>query len=533
MADLSDKILQLDRSQEEAQAKAKAQKLGMPYINVAVYHLDADILKLIPKQQVQSLQCIPLALKDSKMVLGVVDPESEGVLQGLTALEQMTGYQIIPAVISASGYKYGYKTYELSVRENEGERPVAITQKAATELQELEETLKKGQEESDVNVTDLFSAILEEGIRKLASDIHFEPMEDKFEIRFRIDGVLHVEMQRPLHEYKGLASRIKYLAKMPLSSSLHPEDGRFTITVANTPLDLRVASLPTVYGDMITVRILHKDQVLLKLPQLGMRPDLEKLVSTAMAKPHGMILVSGPTGSGKTTTLYSILQEMNNQERKIITIEDPVEYKLQGLEQSQVDVERGYDFAMALRGALRQDPDVLMIGEIRDKESANIGIRAALTGHIVLATIHSNTAVAAYNRLLEMGVEPFLFSGSINIIMAQRLLRLLCENCKKSRPLTPDETKLFQTQIGQVPQTVYEEVGCEQCGTIGYRGRTAIFEVVVPTVALEQLAITRSPLSDFNNQAHKDGLITLYQDGLFKAAQGVTSLAEVARVTSD
>jgi len=284
---------------------------------------------------------------------------------------------------------------------------------------------------------------------------------------------------------------------------------------------------------MITVRLLQKDQVLRKMVDLGLRADLDKAVSEQLKKPHGMILVTGPTGSGKTTTLYALIQELNIAERKIITIEDPVEYKLDGLEQSQVDAERDYGFVEALRGALRQDPDVLMVGEIRDQETASIGIRAALTGHIVLATMHTNNAPAAYSRLLEMGVEPFLFSGSLNIVIAQRLLRLLCPNCKKAHAPSTEETELLKQQLGRVPAQIYEAVGCDQCGRIGYRGRIGIFEVVVPTHQMEQLALHHSAVSAFEEQAHKDGMITMFQDGLLKVEQGQTSIAEVTRVTSD
>lgn len=533
MADIADKLLQLDRDQEETKARERAQKLGIPYIDIVHTELNHQTLKLVPKDQVEALQCIPLMVKDKNLVVGVVEPESAGVIQGLKSLEQMTGYTVLPSIISASGYAYGHKTYELMVRENEGERPVVITDKQESDLAALARKLETGEVLQDVNVTDTLSAILAESIKSLASDVHFEPLAEKLEIRFRIDGVLHKAMERPIQDYRGLVSRIKYLAKMPLGATSHPQDGRFTITVANTPLDLRVSSLPTIYGDMITVRILRKEQILRKLLDLGLRADLEQIVRTAYTKPHGMVLVCGPTGSGKTTTLYAIVQELNSEARKIITIEDPVEYKVAGLEQSQVDPEHQFDFAQALRGALRQDPDVLMIGEIRDTETASIGIRAALTGHIVLATMHANDAPSAYSRLLEMGVEPFLFSGSINVVIAQRLLRLLCESCKKERSISESEKELLGRELGRMPEKVYEAVGCNVCGNIGFKGRIGIFEAFVPSHQMEQLALEKAPVSAFEEQAHKDGMITMLQDGLLKVEQGVTSIAEVLRVTSE
>lgn len=533
MTDLSDKILQLDRAQEEVGAQAKAQALHLPYLDLNSQELDFQIMKLIPPDVVQSLQCIALHVQGKELTVGVVAPDSTAVKAGLASLEQMTGYTIHVAVISESSFAYAHKSYELLVRENEGERPVVITDKQAADLEALMQRMVSEGEVEDVNVTDMLSAILHNAILRLSSDIHFEPMGDAVEIRFRIDGVLHAVLRRPLHDYRGLVSRIKYLAKMPLGSVVHPQDGRFTITVANTPLDLRVASLPTIYGDMITIRILQQEQIVRRLSELGLRADIEKLARAGFTRPHGMVLATGPTGSGKTTTLYAIVQELNNEDRKIITIEDPVEYKVKGLEQSQVDAEHGFSFAEALRGALRQDPDVLMVGEVRDQETGSIAIRAALTGHIVLATMHANNAAGAYSRLLEMGVEPFLFSGSINVVIAQRLLRLLCTDCKISHAPTEQEAALLQRELGRVPQMIFDAPGCEKCGGIGFRGRIGVFEAFAPSHSMEQLALTRSSVAAFEEQAVRDGMISLMQDGLMKVEQGITSVAEVTRVTAE
>jgi type IV pilus assembly protein PilB len=530
---VGDKILQLDRDQEEVQAKIKAEALKMPYINLSGRHIDENILKLIPKEQIEGLQCVPIALAGHLLTVGVVDPQSQGVVDGLKTLQEMTGYQIKTALVSATSFAYGKKSYDLLVKTNEGERPVVLDSKNQDELLQLSAQLKSGKVDREVTVSDLFLAIMAEAVQQKSSDIHFEPDSESLKIRFRIDGVLHLVMERPTGDYHGLESRIKYLAKMPLSATSKPQDGRFTIQVSDAALDLRVASLPTVYGEMMVIRILNQSQVMLPLSQLGLRPDLEQMARSAFTKPHGLILVTGPTGSGKTTTLYAILQELNTPERKIITIEDPVEYKIAGLEQSQVDAERGYDFVDALRGALRQDPDIIMIGEIRDKETANIGIRAALTGHIVLATLHSNTAPASYSRLLEMEIEPFLFSGSINLIIAQRLVRLLCPNCKKGREVTSQEAKTFQKEIGRIPSQIFDAVGCSQCRNIGYSGRTAILEAFTPSRAIEQMAILQASVADFEQQAHKDGMITMTQDGLLKVEQGITTISEIYRVTAE
>lgn len=530
---ISDKILQLDRSQEESAAKNRAVSLNIPYLDLTKTELDEKVLKLVPKQVIEANQCLGISLSGGSLTLGVVDPESEAVRKSIADLIQTTGYKINVALISASSYAYGKKSYDLLVHENVGERPVVISQQNIEQLATIATQMETSKPLAGVSVTDQLSAILARAVEAKASDIHLEPAEKELEIRFRIDGVLHKIFERPLSEYHGLSSRIKYLAKMPLITAEEPQDGRFTITIVDNVLDLRIASLPTVYGDMITIRLLNKDKVMFDLGQLGLRPDLEATMRQSIQRPHGMVLVTGPTGSGKTTTLYGFLRELNTEERKIITIEDPVEYRLSGLEQSQVDSEKGYTFAEALRGALRQDPDVIMIGEMRDKETAGIGIRAALTGHIVLATIHSNDAPSAYSRLLEMEVEPFLFSGSINIVIAQRLIRLLCQHCKQERHPTAEEEKVLRENLGRVPEKIYQPSGCEECGNIGFSGRTAIFEALVPSREMEQLALNKSSISEFEDQAHRDGMITLFQDGLLKVEQGLTSLSEIYRVTKE
>lgn len=533
MADLADKILQFDRSQEEDSTLKIAAGLNIPYVDIRKVELQYDILKIVPKEQIEALHCIPLSIDQNKLVIALIDSQSDTIKQGLVELEQMTGYKMSPVMMSKSSYDYGHKTYELLVRENEGERPVVISKDSQEQLEAVSEEMKANQDVLTATVSTELEAILAEATKNLASDIHFEPNDKAFEIRFRIDGVLHRVFTRPIKEYHGLSTRVKYLAKIPLEASLKPQDGRFTITVGNSPLDLRVASQPTIHGDMITIRLLHQEQVMRHLADLGLRPDLEEMIRVSYNKPHGMVLVSGPTGSGKTTTLYAILQELNTEERKIITIEDPVEYKIAGLEQSQVDVARGFGFIEGLRGALRQDPDVIMVGEIRDQETANIGIRAALTGHIVLATLHANNAPAAYSRLLEMGLAPFLFVGSQNIIIAQRLVRVLCPNCKTTYNPTDEEKAVLQQQLGRIPNTIYQSHGCDQCNNIGYRGRVGIFEAFVPSPAMEKLVFEKSPLTAFMDQALKEGMVTMFQDGLLKVEQGVTTLAEVFRVTQD
>jgi len=386
-----------------------------------------------------------------------------------------------------------------------------------------------------VSTTQLLDKILESAVAANASDIHIEPQEDGFRIRFRIDGVLQEVVKLPLENYHNLLSRIKLLARMNLNVSDRPQDGRFTLTILNRHFDFRVATLPLVHGESLVLRLLEQEARFFTLSELGFHPKIEQAIEEAIRRPTGMILTTGPTGSGKTTTLYALLNELNRPDVKIITLEDPIEYKLPGLVQSQVSHKEGFGFVEALKGALRSDPDIIMVGEIRDLETAEIALQAALTGHLVLSTFHANNAPATLLRLVEIGVKPHLLSGSINLIIAQRLVRKVCQNCKELQPVDRTIVDYLKSHFPKlaIPKALYRGKGCDQCAGTGYRGRTAIGEILVPTPELENLLIQRASSLTVVQYARQINPWTLEYDGILKALEGVTTLEEVFRVARE
>jgi len=386
-----------------------------------------------------------------------------------------------------------------------------------------------------VSTTQLLDKILESAVAANASDIHIEPQEDGFRIRFRIDGVLQEVVKLPLENYHNLLSRIKLLARINLNVSDRPQDGRFTLTILNRHFDFRVATLPLVHGESLVLRLLEQKARFFTLSELGFHSKIEQAIEEAIRRPTGMILTTGPTGSGKTTTLYALLNELNRPDVKIITLEDPIEYKLPGLVQSQVSHKEGFGFAEALKGALRSDPDIIMVGEIRDLETAEIALQAALTGHLVLSTFHANNAPATLLRLVEIGVKPHLLSGSINLIIAQRLVRKVCQNCKELKPVDQNIVNYLKSHFPKlaIPKALYRGKGCDQCAGTGYKGRTAIGEILIPTPELENLLIQRASSLTVVQYARQINPWTLEYDGILKALEGVTTLEEVFRVAKE
>lgn len=367
--------------------------------------------------------------------------------------------------------------------------------------------------ENTTSTSELLETILNKALDEEASDVHLEPGENELRVRFRIDGVLSDPLVLSSTLQPKLASRIKYMAGLKLDVKNQPQDGRFEINLGEKKgkIDVRVAVMPSLYGENIEMRLLMEKTRLLQLEELGFTPEAQAMINQSITEPHGLILNTGPTGSGKTTTLYAFLLKLNKPGVKIITIEDPIEYRLRGINQVQVDRERGFDFNEALRASLRQDPDILMIGEIRDKETADIALRAAMTGHLVLSTLHTNNAPSALARLVEMGVEPYLLSGNINLIIAQRLIRKLCPTCRGQK----------------------QDVKCLNCGGRGYKGRTAIVEILKPSLEMEKLLQQKASLREFMELAKKEGMITMEQDGMAKVQTGITSKEEIERVTKE
>ena len=402
---------------------------------------------------------------------------------------------------------------------------------AEKEKQDLEAITATASAE-DAPIIKLVNLLITQAINDRASDIHIEPDEKSLRIRYRIDGVLHEVMNPPRSVHAGITSRLKIMADINIAERRIPQDGRIGLVVQGKQIDIRVATLPTVHGEKIVMRLLDKSSVLLSLGDLGFLPDNFDRFRESYTKPYGAILVTGPTGSGKSTTLYATLNVLNRPEVNIITVEDPVEYQLPGINQIQTNPKAGLTFASALRSILRSDPDIVLIGEIRDRETAQIAVEAALTGHLVLSTLHTNDAPSALTRLTEMGIEPFLVSSALDAVVAQRLARKLCDRCKEA--YTPTEDELIQAHfpfdLAEEVPTLYRPNGCTACGNTGYKGRLAVHEVMRMTEEIERLVAERASSEDIGKVARSQGMRTLREDGMAKVAQGVTSIEEVLRI---
>ena len=406
----------------------------------------------------------------------------------------------------------------------------ALASQASEQLETDDEQLEAALEEAPI--VKLVQAIMTQAVGDRASDVHIEPTERDVRVRFRVDGVLHDVMHSPKNIQGGLISRLKVMADLNIAEKRVPQDGRISMRVGGRTLDLRVATLPTVYGEKIVIRVLDKSQALLRLEDLGFSDDSYKRFSASFSKPYGAILVTGPTGSGKSTTMYATLNILNEEDRNIITVEDPVEYRLDGVNQMQVNPKAGLTFASALRSILRADPDIVLIGEIRDKETATIAIEAALTGHLVLSSLHTNDAASAISRLVEMEVETFLVASAIDCVVAQRLFRVLCERCKEA--YKPEHAELLAAGYPEwlIPEieTLYRPTGCSACSNTGYRGRAGLYEVMPMSEEIQRLTVDRASADELRKTAIEQGMMTLRDDGLEKARMGRTSIGEIARV---
>ena len=381
----------------------------------------------------------------------------------------------------------------------------------------------------DASVIQLVHRVVKDAVERGASDIHFEPGDEDMRVRYRIDGVLSEAATVPSSAVPAVTSRVKILADLDIAERRLPQDGRISLEVANKAIDLRVATLPCAYGENVVMRILDQSKVMIELAELGMLPQALERFTKAFAQSHGAVLVTGPTGSGKSTSLYGALNQLNTIEKNIITIEDPVEYQLDGITQVQINPKAGLTFASGLRSMMRADPDVIMVGEIRDRETAQIAIEAALTGHLVLSTLHTNDAPGSVTRLIEMGIEPFLVGSAVDCVVAQRLARLLCEECKRRTTITADVMRLNGFNVG-LDLEAYEPVGCPRCGGSGYKGRIGLYEVMWVSDTIRALCVARETSETIAHAAVHEGMMRLREDGLEKVRRGLTSIAEIARV---
>ncbi|MBI2011569.1 type II/IV secretion system protein [Candidatus Daviesbacteria bacterium] len=512
-------------------ARARSIILGVPFIQLEGKGISAEVSNLIPEPVAKRYKLIPFEKSQDKLFVAMADPFD---LQVIQFIEKKSGHKVIPYLADVSDILKAITTqYSQNLT---SDVTSALREVAASQIEQKQE-LDQAEVIREAPVANIVTQLLEYAVKSKASDIHVEPMENQTRVRYRIDGILHEKIILPKKVHDAVVSRIKILAHLKIDERRLPQDGRFSFEFAGTEIDLRISSLPTVYGEKIVLRLLPKSQTAPTLPELGLRGGALKSLQTQILRPHGIILICGPTGSGKTTTLYSILSKTSTTKVNVLTIEDPVEYQIPGVNQVQVNPTIGLTFASALRSFLRQDPNVILVGEIRDTETAELAIQAALTGHQVFSTLHTNSASGALPRLLDMGTEPFLLASAVNGIVGQRILRKICEHCKLTYTPPVEVVENIKQTLGNLlpnkPFQLFKSQGCEECGHTGYSGRTGIYEVLVVNEKITKLILERSSTGEIEQQSRSDGMITLKQDGYLKAIEGITTLEEVLRVAQD
>lgn len=520
-------------------------QFGLPSINLPFFKVDTSVVKLIPPATARKYQVLPLSREGTTLTVATIDPTD---VLAMDDLQFMTGFTIEPVVAAESAIRgairkhYGTgRTLELkqggagaSVEGGPAARDEPARGRAKQAPVAMEDP---GQDAREAPVVKLVNRILSSALKQGASDIHIEPYEQELRVRFRIDGLLRTVMTPPLSQKDAVTSRIKIMAKLDISEKRLPQDGRMKIRLTREgrgeDLDLRVSVLPTLHGEKVVLRLLDRDRLVLDMTQLGFEPDSLRRFESAIRKPYGMVLVTGPTGSGKTSTLYSSITRLNRMETNILTAEDPVEFNLPGINQVQVKEQIGFTFATALRSFLRQDPNIVLVGEMRDLETAEIAIKAALTGHLVLSTLHTNDAASTVSRLTNMGVEPFLVASSVHLICAQRLVRRICRQCRQAAQ--PPVESLIEAGFShsEAPQIVtYRGRGCDACNHTGYKGRVGLFEVMEIGDGLRELILRGGNAAQLKQTAIREGMITLRASGLQKIRDGVTTLEEILRETA-
>jgi type IV pilus assembly protein PilB len=503
-------------------AHALAERFGLDYIDLGVYQPDVSALNLIAPNAARRFEAAPVGFDQSgALIVAMADPSN---VLALDDLKLLTGHEIRPAVASiedVTGLIGRMSRLEDAVARAIEHEDIADEAADVTEIRESAE---------DAPIIKLVNSIVAQAVEQGASDVHMEPDGRDMRVRFRVDGVLTETTTIPRRMIAGVISRVKIMADLDIAEKRMPQDGRVGLRVEGHAIDIRVVTMPSVHGEGLVMRLLDKSQALVSLDELGMAIHARERFEMGFRKAYGAVLVTGPTGSGKSTTLYSALNSINSVDKNIITIEDPVEYQLAGVNQMQVNLRAGLTFARALRSMLRADPDVIMVGEIRDAETARIAVESALTGHLVLSTLHTNDAPSAVTRLTEMGIEPFLTASALDTVVAQRLVRVLCSHCKRATTLTP-QTLAAAGVFTDLGVEAYEPVGCSRCKGSGYKGRTGLYEVMPMTDDIRHLAIARASADEIAAVAVGQGMARLRADGLARVAQGLTSVAEIARVT--
>ena len=539
--ELEKKLGQIHAQGSEDTYQAQAQKLNIPFSDLASAPIDTTALGLVPENVARAGNFALILKTGTALTVATTDAAEVEKLEAITDLESR-GFVIHVIMTSPAGLEHAWKRYEnlrsvdtfevgsIDIKEED----LAELQKKITTVKDLEKQVQS------VSVTKLLEILLAGALKIGASDIHFEPTPQNARLRYRMDGVLEDVTTIESDSYHKVVNRIKVLSHLKLNITKAPQDGRFTIREGGIDIEVRVSLLPSEYGETIVMRLLDPRSIKGKLEDLGMRPDFQKMVEEQLNKPNGAILTTGPTGSGKTTTLYAFINYLNSSEEKIITVEDPIEYHIAGISQTQVDPSKGYTFADGLRSIVRQDPDIILVGEIRDNETAEIALNAALTGHVVLSTIHTNDAAGTIPRLIDLKVQPQIIAPAIRMAMAQRLLRKLCENCRTKEKLPAEAAAKLIGDMKPIAEKfklpaltdtieVFHSVGCEKCNNTGYKGRVGVYEAYHVTPEMEKLIMSSPAVSDVQELAITQGMITMRQDAYLKLLEGVTSFDEIER----
>ena len=555
-------IAEMKLVNDEGLTKVSAQASAVPYVNLTNINVPQQALSLLPKEVAENYMAVPFGEMQGRLAIAMLDP---GNVQAVDFLSRKTGRNLMAFMASRPSIENVLTQYgaDVSADVSEAIKSVNISNELDAKANNNQKKDKKDSGNlqnlvQDAPITRALNTIMDYAVKARASDIHIEPRVGDLRIRYRIDGILQEVMKLPKSVEPALVSRIKILSNLKIDEHRIPQDGQFQVISGGKHVDLRIAIAPVVYGEQVVIRLLDKESSLLTLDALGFRGQSARLIEAGIHRPHGMTLSTGPTGSGKTTTMYAVIQEIKNVAINIVTLEDPVEYKMDDINQMQVNPDVGLSFANGLRSILRQDPNVVMVGEIRDKETADLAVQAALTGHVVLSTLHTNSAAGVLPRLLDMNIEPFLIASTINTVIGQRLVRRLCENCLTEYQSSKVETDSINRTLGKIlpktaadvagaaaelgydnlplsgadAYTLYKASGCSEC-TSGYKGRVGIYEVFTMTEAIEKLLIKRATTGEIQVQAQTDGMITMKQDGYLKVLAGVSSMEEVARVASD
>lgn len=540
--DLKNYLLETGKVKEIDWLQAQAVSLGISYVELEGNTFDSNVLRVVPEESIRRYRFIPYKKEGEVLYIGMVDPNNIEAQEAIRFIATKEGFKPEIALISEAGFKHALKQYEdlrgrvEKVLEDVEKEEVSTTKKAVIKAEPIA---------AEAPISKVVAVIVRHATESQASDIHIEPLENTVRVRFRVDGILHTSLFLKKEVHQSIVSRVKILSRMKIDETRVPQDGRFNAKIDEKRIDFRVSILPTGYGEKVVMRILDPAVGISSLGDLGITGRSLEVINEAIKSPYGMIIASGPTGSGKTTTLYTILNILNQEAVNIISLEDPIEYFIEGVNQSQVRPEINYSFGSGLRSILRQDPDIILVGEIRDDETASLATHAALTGHLLLSTVHTKNAVGIIPRLTDMGVQRFLLPSTLSIGLAQRLARRLCPDCKER--YTPSEKiqEMVVRELKSLPEqyqegflkessvSLYKSKGCKLCGHTGTRGRIGVYEVLEMTPELEEIILTEPTESRIFQEAKRQGMITMFQDGVIKALKGVVSIEEVIRVARE